>query len=189
MFKIGFFQGVLLALIFSVLGAFAHFVLAPVFGSYHIVRLLLALFTLLYLVYLVQGSGIRSGRMVVALSWLGVSVLAWLFCSSLLAYISAHMALIWLVRAFICHKSVLAALLDLGLMALSLLIAVAVSLQSGSVFMTLWCFFLMQALFVFIPNNGSKKPQQFPPAKADRFEEAYRNAEKALRRISSVSSC
>ena len=47
---------------------------------------------------------------------------------------------------------------ELGLMGLSTFVALWVWLSTGSLFLSLWCFFLMQALFVFIPGRPLAHP-------------------------------
>ena len=60
--------------------------------------------------------------------------------------------------------------------------------QTGSLFLSLWCFFLVQALFVAIPVNMNRKtaPGSSQRDPEDRFQHAHRVAESALRRLSSL---
>jgi hypothetical protein len=52
----------------------------------------------------------------------------------------------------------------------------------------IWCFLLVQALFVFIPKSINRKPgaTQAAHESADRFQHAYRAAETAVRKLSST---
>ena len=77
------------------------------------------------------------------------------------------------------------ALIDLGLNALSISVAVWAITRSGSVFLATWCFFLLQALFVAIPPTmeGKTKPERNTAADRGNFETARRQADAALRRL------
>jgi hypothetical protein len=81
-----------------------------------------------------------------------------------------------------------AALIDLGLSGLSLAAAIWAAHQSGSVFLTVWCFFLVQALFVHIPTHIGRRgePDHEDLEGAHRFERAHHAAESALRKLSSI---
>ncbi|MGH8652343.1 MAG: hypothetical protein ACREYE_09290 [Gammaproteobacteria bacterium] len=65
---------------------------------------------------------------------------------------------------------VLSALADLGLNALGLTAAIWAVKQSGSLFASIWCFFLVQALFVAIPARLSRKPEKPDRDSEDRFQ-------------------
>jgi hypothetical protein len=94
---------------------------------------------------------------------------------------------VWLIRSLYFYSSVLSALADLALNALSVIAAVWAVRQTGSVFLSFWCFFLVQALFVAIP--AAMQRNKHGPAEAeseDRFQQAYRVAESALRNLTSV---
>jgi hypothetical protein len=84
-------------------------------------------------------------------------------------------------------------MLDAGLSGLALAAAVWAAISTGSLFLALWCFFLVQALFVAIPNrmsaprNHGRRAQKSASAVDDDFERAYRNAEAAVRRLATES--
>ena len=183
--KISFFQGVGLAFALSLMASIAFFIFAPLLGSYTVLRIVIASLSILYITYLLKVSKVRAGRVVVLSTWLVMAGASWLFLPSLSSYGLSHVVLIWLVRSFYLHESVLAALFDLGLALTGVVVAVSASLQSGSVFLTFWCFFLVQALFYFIPTCWEQKENKHV-VEADRFQDAYRNAESALRRISTM---
>ena len=100
-----------------------------------------------------------------------------------------HIGLIWLVRSLYFYASVVSALTDLGLSGLALAAAVWAVTHTGSLFLAIWCFFLVQALFVAIPHalSGKAAPGIQPAAdRDDRFERAHRAAEAAVRKLSSI---
>jgi hypothetical protein len=185
----GFMEGVVLALAVSVIAAVLFTVLGPVFGSAAVLRLLIAASGLAYVIYLLRRSPERVGRVTTLAVWVLVALTLWWLEPSLLLYVAAHAGLIWLVRSLYFHTSVLSALADLGLNGLGIVAAVWATLQAGSLFLSLWCFFLVQALFVGIPRHiGRKHPDRSPdPDHEDRFQHAYRIAEGALRKLTSIN--
>jgi hypothetical protein len=143
-------------------------------------RLLAALVSLAYLLYLLRRSPERVGRAVTVAAWTAAAGLLWLAAPSPSLYLSAHLVLLWLARSLYFHPGPLAALADLGLTGLAGTAAVGAWLHSGSLFLAVWCLFLGQALFVLIPHvRGSD-----PSPQLDRFERAHRSAESALRKLS-----
>ena len=143
-------------------------------------RLLAALVSLAYLLYLLRRSPERAGRAVTMAAWTVSAGLLWLAALSLSLYLFAHLLLLWLARSLYFHQGPLAALADLGLTGLAGTAAVGAWLQSGSLFLAAWCLFLVQALFVLIPRGRGSEPSPEP----DRFERAHRSAESALRKLS-----
>ena len=75
---------------------------------------------------------------------------------------------------------------DLALNGVSLAAAVWAVNQTGSLFVSIWCFFLVQALFVAIPASMKQKAGQTGESHKDRFQHAYRAAETALRKLSTT---
>lgn len=178
----GFFEGVGVALVASAIAGVLFSVLATLLPGGLVLRALVAGLALAYLLYLLQRSGERVGRLSTIALWALATVAIWLAGLGLPAYLLAHVSLLWLVRSLYFHASLLAACADLGLALLGLAAAVWAARTSGSVFLTFWCFFLVQALFIAIPAR------RVPPAEAhaeggdggERFQRAHRAAEAAL---------
>jgi signal transduction histidine kinase len=183
-----FFEGVGVAFAASLGGSLLYATLATVFPGGLIMRLLIAAIGLGYLLYLLSRSRERTGRVTVLAAWSVAAVAIWLFSPSFALYLLLHIGLIWLVRALYYYSGVIPAVMDLGLNALALGAAVWAALQSDSIFLSLWCFFLVQALFVAIPSSITRKKGkgQSPGQEEDRFQRAHRAAQSALRRLSSV---
>lgn len=183
-----FFEGVAVALTASVTGGILYAVLSPIFGGGCVLRVLIAGIGLGYLFYLVRRSPERVGRVTVLTVWLIAACSLWVMQPPLLLYVTMHVGMIWLIRSLYFYTSVLCALGDFGLNGLSLAAAVWAVAQSGSVFLTVWCFFLVQALFAAIPGDMSRKGPESParPRHEDRFQCAHRNAEDALGKLYSV---
>jgi hypothetical protein len=149
-----------------------------------VLRAVIAGLSLCYLLYLLSRSREATGRVTTVALWVLIAALLWFFEPPLVVFVIAHAALIWLVRSLYFHTSLLAAGADLGLSAFSLAAAVWATTQSHSLGLALWCFFLVQALFVAIPARISRDgcAEQADDSE-DRFQRAYRSAEAALRRM------
>jgi len=193
-----FYEGVLFALFASIIGSAIFGVFSGAFGNSGLVRLLIAAGGFCYVLYLLSRSDERIGRVTVILVWLVVAGLSWILVPSLLLYVLIHAGLIWMIRSLYFHESPVGALADLALMGLGWVVALWVGMHTGSVLISVWCFFLSQALFVFIPANLFRHPLKYSLKQKDKhtqyqssnsnhdqdFELAYRNAESALRRLS-----
>jgi hypothetical protein len=174
-----FLRGVLVALVLALAGAAIFAALSPVFGSNAALRGIITLLGGAYVLYLLSSSRERTGRIVVPALWLAAAAVFWSFLPALLPFTVAHVGLIWLVRSLYHHSGVLRALGDLALSALSLAAALW-ALGSGSVFLTLWCFFLVQGLFVALIATDGKAPAL---AADDSFRQARLAAEAALKSL------
>jgi len=180
-------EGVAFALVASVGGSIVLTAFAGVLPHGSLIRLLLAGFGLAYVFYLVARSRQRVGRVVVVAVWFAVAAgVSWM-SPPLTFYVLVHAGLIWLVRALYHHASVLQALADLGLLGLGLITALWALSHTQSVFLGVWCFFLVQSLFVLIPPCADSKGG--PPGNAtedeERFQRAHRNATTAVRKLHS----
>jgi hypothetical protein len=184
----GFFEGVVVALVASVAGSVLYAALTTQFNGGAVLRLLIAGIALGYIIYLFSRSRERIGRLTTLGAWILAAGAAWWLAPSLLLYLLVHLGLIWLVRALYFYSSVLSALADLGLCGLGLAAAVWAGIHTSSLFLSIWCFFLVQALFVSIPASLVRKAscRQLAPGREDRFHRAHRAAESALRRLSSI---
>ncbi len=180
-----FFHGVIVA---AVLGFFASAIFAtltPFVGLGAVVRLIIPALALAYLLYLFSRSTERLGRVTALSAWTVLAVLTWWVAPPLPLYLLTHVAAIWLLRSLYFHSGVLPALMDLGISTLSVSATVWAISRSGSVFLATWCFFLVQALFVAIPQIRAKRrtEQRSTPAESKQFETARRQADQALRQL------
>ena len=139
--------------------------------------LAVAVVSVLYGLYVMWHSEQRVGRIVVGTSFIAVTCAgaAWL---SLSHFVIAQAAAIWLVRCLYVHGRPLACLADLALAIVGVGAAVWAA-STGSAFLALWSFFLVQAFFVWIPGAPSQAA-----ADTDRaFADAKRTADDALQRL------
>ncbi len=142
--------------------------------------------TLAYLVYLLRRSRARTGRIVVIGAWALATLGCWLLGASLSEQVLLYAGLIWLVRSLYFHGSIPAALLDLGLVAVGLAAALWALLNTGSMAASLWSFFLVQALFRWIPafDRARGAAESRATASASSFQSAHRVALDAVRKLS-----
>ncbi len=177
-------HGAGIAFILSFCGAALYATVLPFVAGGGAFRLLVTLLAAAYVLYLLSSSKVRVGRVAIAALWLAAAAALWFASPTLALFLILHAVLIWLLRSLYFHSSVMPALLDLGLSGLGLAAGIWAALSSGSLFLGLWCFFLVQALFVGIPRSVAKAPARSGPHVDASFQRAHRNAEIALRKLS-----
>ena len=180
-----FFHGVIVA---AVLGFFASAIVAtltPFDGLGAVVRLVIPALGLAYLLYLFSRSEERIGRVTTMSLWGVLAAITWWIAPPLPFYLLIHVGAIWLVRSLYFYSGVMPALMDLGISTLSVSAAVWAISRSGSVFLATWCFFLVQALFIAIPPaiKSKQTSQRNATSDSEKFDQAKRNADKALRQL------
>jgi len=181
-----FFEGVFIALIVGFVSSVLLFTLSSFFPTNLLIRGLISAITFAYITYLLSRSNERVGRIIVITILLISMTTMWFVWPAISFFIIGHMMMIWLVRCLYFYSSLVSAIVDLTLNGFSVLTAFAVATHTDSLFLTLWCFFLMQALFVFIPSS-IKKPlstTSTPFQHQQDFQHSYRAAQAAVRQLS-----
>ena len=180
----GFWRGTLAALVLSTAGALAFKIFAPLTGSGLGLKLVALGLSAAYLLWLLARHEARVGRVASVAAWSLAAALLLAVDPALWTWLLVQAGLIWLLRCLYAHDSLRAALLDAGLNGLALAAAIATAAHTRSLFLSLWCFFLLQALYVLIPGAAVR-----PGTADDRdpFEHAERAAESALRRLATRS--
>ncbi len=179
-----FLEGAGVAFAIALVGGAAFALLVPALAGVFVLKGVAAAAGLAYVLYLLVRSRARAGRVTAVAAWAATTAGAWWFAPSLLLYLFAQVGFLWLLRALLFHRGVLAALADLGLTALGLVVAGVALERTGSVGAALWCFFLVAALFAFIPPRFPKRSAPREATRPDRFQNAHRVAEAALRELS-----
>jgi len=179
--------GLAAAFVFSACGAALLAALSPWLGGATALRAVIALLGFAYVVYVIGRSGERVGRLTTIACWLVVAGGAWLVGLPLVGYVLLHIGLAWLVRSLYCYSGLLPALADFGLSLLGAAFAVWAAQRSGSAWLALWCFFLVQAFHALIPPTLAQRGGGAPAAADDGFSRAHRAAEAAVRRLSSTT--
>jgi hypothetical protein len=181
-----FLHGAGVALLASFSGGVLFSVLSGPLPSELVLRGVIAALGLVYTMYLLIHSDERVGRVTTVLLWSVMFTVSWLGAPSLLLYVLMHVGSLWLVRSLYYYTSLLSALLDLSLCAMSLTTALWAAAHTGNIFLAIWCFFVGQALFVGIPASMRRQEQPVDSELSDHtiFQRAHRTAEAALRRLS-----
>jgi hypothetical protein len=184
--RLSFLRGGVIGFGISVVGAFLFSVLSMSFNNDLIIRCIIAGAGFFYVIQLMRVSGERVGFIATVVVWtIACTILLW-WHPSLVLYLAAHTILIWLVRSLCFYSSVLSALADFGLSFLSFCAAIWAAIHTGDVFLSIWCFFLVQALSATIPTQFKKRTEFASVIQDDRFQRAYRMAESALSKLSSI---
>ena len=181
--RVSFLRNVGAALVLSLLGGAGFAGLRIVFGPALALESVIAGLAGAYVLYLLAQAPHATGRVVAFSAWLAGTAAALMFAPHVGVLLCAEVLMVWLVRSLYFHASALAALADLLLCGLALGAGIWAAEQSGSVFMTLWCFFLVQALFVCIPRNLPRPRADDASQVVDDFSQAHRAAQAAVRRL------
>lgn len=183
--KATFIEGVGIALTSSIAVSAISFTMSSLFFGDDLFRLLIAGVSFFYILYLFLRTKDRTGRITVISIWFVLTIASLIFVPSLMLYIGIQLLMVWIMRSLYFYNSILSALIDLMLNGMSLIVAVWSWSVSGSLFLTFWCFFLMQALFVFIPKNfiAKGKVESIHRPADDKFEYAYHAAEVAVSKL------
>ena len=110
-----FLEGVGVALVACVIGGILYAVLPPLFGWENPLRALIAGLGLAYILYLLNRSQARVGKVTVASFWLAGAVALWLVHPPFTVYLLFHAGAVWLVRSLYFYGGLIPAALDLAL--------------------------------------------------------------------------
>jgi len=181
----GLIDGVLIAVFIALGAGLASLLLGGFAGLGAAFSLVVPAAALAYLVYLLRRSEARIGRVVLIAGWGLASLAGWLLELTVFQQVLVQAGLIWLARSLYFHGTLLAALLDLGLVAAGLLAGAWALVNTASPAAALWTFFLLQALFVWIPAflpRQADDPYHYR-GDASRFQSAHRVAIDAVRKL------
>ncbi len=176
-------EGLVFALVSSLAGSVIYYLFSAFVADSYLFRLLISLGSFAYIFYLLSRSQTAIGRLSAMGIWAVISALMWFYWPPAAVFILVHISLIWIIRSLYFYSSLISALADLGLNLLSISVAYWAALQTGSLFLSIWCFFLSQAMFVAIPKNllATNKPKAVAD---DRFMRSQRAAEAAIAKLS-----
>jgi len=178
-------EGSILALVLSIAASLFFSIMSSLLSGGFVFRILVSLICLIYLLYLFSRSQEKTGKITVFSLWLLAALLNHLLTDSVLFYITIHISIIWLVRSLYFYNSVLSSLIDLFVTTAALLLSIISWNHTGSLLLSIWCFLLIQSLFVFIPRQAWRSSGYVPSTTMTNvtFEKAYNNAEAALKKL------
>lgn len=145
---------------------------------------LIAALGLGYIAYLLAVSPSRRGRVVLGVG--SAVILLGLYLTSPIVAMAIVLTVgtIWLVRSVLYHSGILPVIWDGALCTVSVICALGTALSTHSLWLTVWVFFLLQALFVCMPQRFSRSQHRrsgrLPSGQDDAFARAHRAAEDAL---------
>lgn len=178
------FDGISIAALISLAAAATTLLLGGVILSGLLFELLLYGGALGYLLYLLKRSRARVGRIVVISGWAAICLACWFFDVALLQQVLIQAGLIWLVRSLYFHNSIWGAAVDFGLVSAGLAAASWALFNTDSLVAALWSFFLVQALFCWLPQSRHAQRDDDNIAAAPSFQSAHRVAIDAVRKLS-----
>ena len=178
------FEGIFVALISSFVGSVFYFSLSSVFSDSFLIRLLISGLSFGYILYLLSRTNERIGRISVMAIWSVSVITLWFIWPTITVFVLMHLIAIWLVRSLYFYSSLFSSLADLALNGFSVVVALWAASHTGSLFLTIWCFFLTQALFVLLPTSIKKSTPPTPFKNEDEFQHALRAAETAVHKLS-----
>jgi hypothetical protein len=179
-------RGLGAAFVLALCGGALLAALAPWLGGYTALRVVIALVGFAYVLYVIGTSGERVGRITTIAGWCVAASAVWLVGLPLVGYVLVHVGLVWLVRSLYHYSGVLPSLVDFALSLLGVAFGAWAAQRSGSVWLALWCFFLVQAFHALIPASLTKRGRLGAETE-DAFAHAHRAAEAAVRRLTSVT--
>lgn len=181
----GIIDGLIVALVISLSAGAASLVLGGFIAYATLFNLVLCGSTLIYLVYLLKRSKAKVGRVVVIAGWAAASLGCWILDLQLFEQVLVQAGIIWLVRSLYFHGSILSAAVDFGLISVGLAASAWAMVNTGSLGGALWSFFLVQALFCWIPDLARRQPGDLYRHQHDQssFQSAHRVALDAVRKL------
>lgn len=183
--SLSFSGGVLMAFALGLAGSVAFGVLSVALGTAVALKTVIAGLGFAYVLYLFSRSRERIGRVTLLAIWGVTTAASWHFAPSLLLFFAVQVGLVWLVRSLYFYSGALPSLMDLALSAFSAAAAIWAANRSGSSFLAIWCFFLVQALAAAIPPRirGRGEAPSTTTFESDAFQRAQRMAEAAVGRL------
>ena len=141
-----------------------------------------------YALYLLLRAQTKMGWITVSALWVVMSVTTLAIDPPLLVYALSQTVFAGVIRAVYFRSRLLTAALDVSLVFVGLCAGAWAAFETNSVFMSAWCFFVVQTLGVFIPETKqiATATGQSAAVSAE-FESALAEAKKATNRMASAA--
>ncbi|MFT5503641.1 MAG: hypothetical protein ACI845_001753 [Gammaproteobacteria bacterium] len=181
----GLLSGVGFALAACVITAFLVFgllLILPVLAP----QLTVAIIAGCYLIYLLRYSATRHGYLTLFCAYGIITFGALLSNIPFYEFVLIEAGLIWIVRSLYLRTRVLHALIDLIIIICGLSVAGWALVQTRSLAVAVWCFYLVQALLFALPEHFIKPETKgnFTPNDQHRFNNAWQAAQSAVEKLS-----
>lgn len=180
--KPSFINGALAGFFISFIGAIGFYGLALIMPFMVSAYLVIGIVGISYHCYLSSTQQSNKGLVSSITVLVLITMVSWLFAWSLLTVIILNCFLIWIIRSHNFYKSAISSICDLGILIASTVLAAYTFLHTDSLFLSIWVFFLCQALFVFIPTSVNSNSTQ-SHKRESKFFAAQRNAQNALSQL------
>jgi hypothetical protein len=180
------FEGIFVAFLFSLISSVTYFALSSIFSDSFLIQLLITGLSFAYILYLLSRSKAPIGRITSVVVWTVAVIFLWFFSPPISVFLLIHLLMIWLIRSLYYYSSLFSSLLDFALNGLSVATAFWAANHTDSLFLTIWCFFLIQTLFVLIPQklkHTTSNESSTLDSEAE-FQNAYRTEESAIEKLS-----
>ncbi len=187
---IGFFRelgvGVFLALLSALLLKIARTFIGVDAG----LNLVVGLCVFIYSIFLCRQSSLASGKLSLLLFIGSGLLLSSILINSFLIFLSISIVFVWIARNALFFTGVFAMIADLAVLVASTLVAIWGYMETHSLLVSIWCFFMLLAsgwcLFSSFFDPRDKHPAgDNNSSSSRRFQRACRSAELALKRVAS----
>ncbi len=145
---------------------------------------LIATLGLGYIAFLLAVSPSRRGRVILGIGSAMILLSTFVLSPTPVVVGLLTVGTIWLVRSVLYYSGLLPALGDGVLCGVSVVCALGTALSTQNLWLTVWVFFLLQALFVYMPQRFARsshdQSRRASSSADDAFARAHRSAEHAL---------
>jgi hypothetical protein len=186
-------EGLLIAFVLSFMGSVFFYGISWFVSSFNQIYFTASLLSFCYLTYLSMRSKVKTGRITALTIWMVITLSSWFMSVPISLFVLIQLAIIWMLRSLYFYSSLFSSIADLFLTAVSISAALWAGFHSGTLFLALWCLFLIQSLFVFIPAALNNKPSPDLELNTSNvlsnfnsvndFDRAYNSAKQALGKL------
>lgn len=147
---------------------------------------LIPLLAALYLLWLLISHRQHREISLVFVGWAILAAAIYGLGLGLMTSIFSCVLLAWIVRSVMRYRRLHCIAADAVLSVAAIGIALSVAGYSHSVFLSIWSYFLVQALVFLMPEQKSGKRSNHDNSSMERFEKARASAQAALQQINSA---
>lgn len=179
--KPSFVEGTIAALLLAIAGSFFYSALTLFFNPSLSLALVINVLALAYTLYLLWRSPRAHGKIAISAIYLALLISILFLQPPLWLHIVFATVSLSVIRSLFYYSSLVPASIDLILSLLNFTILIWAYHQTQSLFITLWSYFLVQALFSFIPTKNLDKKRR--DHEDNHFNRAHQQAEAAFNKI------